>query len=50
MNEKQLEGAIAKALWEGYEYSLPDTPGRMAKFVIYRLKARGFTLLGEKND
>jgi hypothetical protein len=40
--ESELQEAIAVALWAGYEYSLPDTPGRLAKFVIYHMKETGF--------
>lgn len=42
MNELELQGAIAKALWDRYKYTLPDTPGRVAKFVIYHMKETGF--------
>jgi hypothetical protein len=42
MKEEELQGAIAEALWAGYEYTLPDTPGRVAKFVIYHMKETGF--------
>lgn len=42
INEIELQGAIARALWDGYEYTLPDTPGRVAKFVVYHMKQTGF--------
>jgi len=42
ISEEELQGAIAKALWEGYEYTLPDTPGRVAKFIVYHMKETGF--------
>jgi hypothetical protein len=42
MKEEELQGAIAKALWDGYEYTLPDTPGRVAKFVVWHMKEHGF--------
>tara|TARA_R110000822_G_scaffold1273_8_gene5799 strand:+ start:1687 stop:1899 length:213 start_codon:yes stop_codon:yes gene_type:complete len=43
-NEKELElqKGIANALWAGYEESLPDTPGRMAKLIISYLNAHGY--------
>ena len=41
-SEEELQEAIAIALWAGYEYTLPDTPGRLAKFVIYHMKETGF--------
>jgi hypothetical protein len=50
MNEDKLQEAIAVALWDGYEYSLPDTPGRLAKFVIYHMKQNGFTFTGGTNE
>ena len=39
-----IQGAIAKALWDGYEYFLPDTPRRMTEFVFRRLKERNITI------
>lgn len=50
INEDELQEAIAKALWDGYEYTLPDTPGRLAKFVIYHMKKNGFTFTGATNE
>lgn len=50
INEDDLQGAIAKALWDGYEFTLPDTPGRLAKFVIYHMKQNGLTFTGGTDD
>lgn len=38
----ELQGLIAKALWEGYEYSLPVSPATMAKAVVSYLDEKGF--------
>jgi hypothetical protein len=50
IKEEDLQLAIAQALWDGYEYSLPDTPGQLAKFVIYHMKKSGFTFTGGNNE
>jgi hypothetical protein len=50
MKEEELQEAIAIALWDGYEYTLPDTPGRLAKFVIYHMKQKGFTFTGGNDE
>jgi len=50
IKEEDLQLAIAQALWDGYEYTLPDTPGRLAKFVIYHMKQKGFIFTGGNND
>ena len=38
----ELEGLIARALWEGYEYTLPVSPATMAKAVIAYLDEKEF--------
>ena len=38
-------GALALALWEEYEESLPDSPGRMTARLLKNLRARGFDLI-----
>ena len=40
--KEELQGLIAKALWEGYEYSLPVSPTTMAKAVVLYLDEKGF--------
>ena len=42
MNELELQGAIAKALWAYYEYGLPESPAMMAKRVMGYLIAEGY--------
>jgi hypothetical protein len=42
MTEKELQGAIAKALWAYYEYGLPESPAMMAKRVMKFLIAEGY--------
>jgi hypothetical protein len=47
--KEELQGLIAKALWEGYEYSLPVSPATMAKAVVLYLDEKGF-FTGGNND
>jgi hypothetical protein len=42
MSEKSLQEGLAYALWAGYEYALPDSPGAMAKFLIKFLTMNGY--------
>lgn len=41
-------GAMALALWEEYEESLPDAPGNMTRKLIRNLRDRGFYLTDHK--
>ena len=45
----ELEGLIARALWEGYEYTLPVSPATMAKAVVAYLDEKEF-FKGERNE
>ncbi len=45
----ELEGLIARALWEGYEYTLPVSPATMAKAVVAYLDEKEF-FKGERDD
>ena len=47
--KEELEGLIAQALWEGYEYSLPVSPATIAKAVVSYLDEKGF-FTGGNND
>jgi hypothetical protein len=47
--KQELEGLIARALWEGYEYSLPVSPATMAKAVVAYLDEKEF-FKGAAND
>jgi hypothetical protein len=47
--KEELEGLIARALWEGYEYSLPVSPATMAKAVVSYLEEKDF-FTGGNND
>ena len=40
--------AMALALWEEYEESLPDAPGNMTRKLIRILRAKGFYLTDHK--
>jgi hypothetical protein len=40
--KEELEGLIARALWECYEYTLPVSPATMAKAVIAYLDEKEF--------
>ena len=40
--KEELEGLIARALWEGYEYTLPVSPATMAKAVVTYLDEKEF--------
>jgi len=50
MTKKKLNefGAMALALWEEYEESLPDAPGNMTRKLIRNLHDRGFYLSDHK--
>jgi hypothetical protein len=41
-------GAMALALWEEYEESLPDAPGNMTRKLIRNLRDRGLHLTDHK--
>ncbi len=47
--EADLEGLIARALWESYEFTLPVSPATMARVVVAYLKDKGF-MTGGTND
>jgi hypothetical protein len=47
--KEELEGLIARALWEGYEYTLPVSPATMAKAVVAYLDEKEF-FKGAIND
>jgi len=49
-NERQTaRGAITYALWSKYQMELPESPWRMAGFIIEQLIEEGY-LQGERNE
>jgi len=48
MNERNtLRGAITFALWTKYEMQLPESPWRMAGFIVEQLQLEGY-IKGDK--
>ena len=41
---KDIAHLIAKALWDQFEYGLPDTPHRIAYVCLYILEKNGYTI------
>ena len=49
-NERQTaRGAVTYALWNRYQMELPESPWRMAGFIIEQLIKEGY-LQGERNE
>jgi hypothetical protein len=49
-NERQTpRGAVTYALWNRYQMELPESPWRMAGFIIEQLIEEGY-LQGERNE
>ena len=50
MNQRNTpQGAITYALWSKYQMELPESPWRMAGFVIEQLIKEGY-LQGERDE
>jgi hypothetical protein len=47
---KKLVGELAKALWAGFEYGLPNSPSTMANFIVTQIQVAGYEITKKPVD